>query len=358
MNNNTIAENRLSNQGINTYTVTTPGEAVHRMGAIQAQDYRMAKYAVGIRLQGSTDIQIETAFNEGTILRTHLLRPTLHFVSARDIRWMTELSARQINRAAASMDKILELDEKIFTKSLKIIEKLLAGGISLTRKEISAALNSEKIITNSQRTGHILLRAETEAIVCSGPIKGKQQTYALLDERAPSIRKTAKDEALTELALRYFSSHGPATIQDFHWWSGLKAADARAGLEFAKDKLISEKIEDTEYWFAEGQTVNISTKGKVYFLPAFDEYLVSYKDRSASLGREITREVITVNGIFKPVIIRDGKVVGKWSRKVNNHGIIIETILFGNERSLNKQEMSAFVKSYEKYSGIKVKFGG
>ena len=226
-----IAHQRLHNQRLSSTDFKRPDEVVKWLGAVQAQDYHGAKWALAQRMQGATDARIEKAFTDGAILRTHVMRPTWHFVAPADIRWMLKLTAPRVNAASRYNYRKLELDDAFFHKSNKALARALRGGKQLTRDELRKAVGHVGVATNDLlRFSHILLRAELDGVICSGPRKGKQFTYALLDERTPKSRILARDEALAELTLRYFTSHGPATLQDFVWWSGQATSDARKGL--------------------------------------------------------------------------------------------------------------------------------
>jgi hypothetical protein len=349
-----ISYQRLFNQHVQGNEFNSVKELVHWMGAIQAQDYTMAKYAIGVRLKNSTEKIIEEAINNTDIIRTHVLRPTWHFVAAEDIRWMLELTAKNLNRALSSNNKRLELDEKTFKKSNTIIEKLLRDGKHLTRKEIMTALEKKGIKTDDLRASHIMFRAETDLIVCNGMKREKQFTYALFDERVPLTKKLSKEEALAQLAQRYFFSHGPATLQDFTWWSGLSVADAKTGLELIKSKLISEKYRDNIYWFAE----SISQKNKVnkiIFLPSFDEFLISYKSREVSLNLQHTSHAFTTNGIFNPIIVHNAKVIGTWKPQIKKD-ILIQQYFFNRPTEKQKQLCLKSATEFGKFMQKEVKF--
>src|SRR6266487_1491890 len=250
-----IAYKRLHNQLITQQTFEKADDVVRWLCAVQAQDYAAAKWALGLRMQNSTDDMIEQAFTDGTILRTHMMRPTWHFVLPADIRWMLALTAPRVKAAIAYYSRTLGLDDTIFTQSNTLLAKALQGGKQLTRAELVSVLQRAGIATdNLQRIGHIIVRAELEGIICSGARRGKQFTYALLDERAPQARMLDRDEALSELARRYFTSHGPATLQDFVWWSGLTIADAKTGLEMVRSQLMHEVVDSQTYWRSTSMT--------------------------------------------------------------------------------------------------------
>ena len=346
MNLSDISAIRLRNQQLVAPTFKTVKDVVGWMGAMQAQDYNQVKWAIGVRLPNLTENQIETAFNNGEIIRTHLMRPTWHFVSADDIYWMLELTAPQIKSALNSRHKELELTETVVLKSYLVLEKALMDSKSLTREELIDELNKAHIATDNQRASHLMLRAEIEGIICSGAIKGKKQTYALLAERVPVKKTLAKDEALAQLAKRYFFSHGPATLYDFVWWSGLLVSDARKGLEMNKSALISETIGTETFWFANNNILPATPHNSIYLLPAFDEFLISYKNRSAVITIEDHRKAISDNGIFRPVILANGQISGLWKRTIKKDTVIIDTEYF---RSHNKTELSLIGKAAETF---------
>jgi hypothetical protein len=243
-----IAHQRLQNQHIVGAPFARSEEVVAWMGAVQAQEYPGAKWALGLRMQGVKDTEIEQAFAEGKILRTHVMRPTWHFVAPADIRWMLELTAPRVHLANAYYYRMLELDDALFSRSKDAIANALRDGQQLTRAELAAVLAEAGIVAEGMRLGYIVHYAELEGIVCSGARRGKQFTYALLDLRAPQAKTLPRDEALAELTKRYFTSHGPAMIQDFVWWSGLTVADAKAGLEMAGSSLVKEVVDGRSYW--------------------------------------------------------------------------------------------------------------
>lgn len=328
MNQNDIAIQRLFSQKIATNHFKTVKETIGWLGAMQAQDYPMAKWAIGVRLPQFSDENIEKAFNDGKILRTHVLRPTWHFVSVDDISWMLELTAPRIKAGLRSRQKQLGLSDSILLKSNKIIEKALVDSIFLTRSELKEKFEKAKIPTNGNRLSHLMMHAEMEKLVCSGPAKGKQLTYALFDERVPTNQKFVKEEALGKLAQRYFLSHNPATFQDFVWWSGLTVVDAKEALELVKNEFLSEKIGDQEYWFSNSFMAQKEIEITDYLLPAFDEFIISYKDRRASVVFEKHEKLVSYFGVFRPIIVEKGIVTGVWKRTFKKEKVIIEAYFF------------------------------
>jgi hypothetical protein len=344
MTQNDVANTRLISQQINATKFETAKEIVGWMGAMQAQDFNMAKWAIGLRSKNATEQNIDAAINSGEIIRTHILRPTWHFVSSDDIYWMLELTAPRIRSSMKGRNIQLELSENIFKKANNIIEKALSGNINLTRKELLNELNKTKIETDHNRASHILFNAELEGIICSGKMKEKQTTYALLNERIEKPVQIKKEEALYKLASKYFESHCPATLQDFIWWSGLSVSDAKHALELIKSNFISEKINTQEYWFPNSFSIPKKFKESVFLLPAFDEFLISYKDRSATIISEHQRKAFSNNGIFWPTIVMNGQVSGIWKREIKKAKIIIETNFFYQQNKEVKQIQKAAEK--------------
>ncbi|MDR3315733.1 MAG: winged helix DNA-binding domain-containing protein [Coriobacteriales bacterium] len=291
-----------------------PRDVAAWMGAIQAQDFGMALWGIDQRLSDGANRAVLDAFNAGAFLRTHVLRPTWHFVAPENIRWMLTLSARRIKVSAQAWGRHLGIGEELYCKSNRIIEKALENGVHLTREALGQELEHSGIVVDASRLVHFTMWAELEGIVCSGALQGKKQTYALLDERAPQAELLTRDESLAKLARIYFTSHGPATLQDFVWWSGLSQAEARRGMEAVASELASEVIGGQSYLFAYNSSSFVLPKNTLHLLPAFDEYLVSYKDRSAVLSPAQHHKAISSNGIFRPTVVVDGSIVGLWKK--------------------------------------------
>jgi hypothetical protein len=349
-----ISNIRLRNQQLAATTFKTAKDLVGWMGAMQAQDYNQAKWAIGVRLPHLTEKLIESAFNNGEIIRTHLMRPTWHFVSADDIYWILELTAPQIKSTTKSRNRDLELTEAVLKRSQEILARALEGNQTMTREELNIYLNHAGIATDLQRLSHIMMEAEINGLICSGGIKEKKQTYALLTERVPVKKTLQKEEALAQLAEKYFLSHGPATLSDFVWWSGLPVAEARKGLEMSKSALISKTIGSETYWFAGNITIPATLPDSIYLLPAFDEFLISYKNRSAVITLEDHRKAISDNGIFRPVVLVNGQISGLWKRTVKKDTIIIEPEYFRPHNKKEKLLIGKAAETFGHFSGKKV----
>jgi hypothetical protein len=348
-----IAQQRLQNQHLAALAFKNPVEIVQYMGAIQAQDYAGAAWAVGQRLQGATQSVIDKALAEGEIIRTHVMRPTWHFVTPKDIRWMLALTAPRIQAIAAFRHRQLKLDKDIFAQCEKILSKKLAADRQLTRNEITDVLQKDGIATDEQRFVHIMMQMELIGLVCSGGKQGKQFTYALLDERVPQTKAFDRDESLAALAERYFTSHGPATLHDYVWWSGLTVTDAKAGLEMVRSKLNSEMVDGNTYWFAASVQPVQSKKSAALLLPNYDEYIVSYKDRSASIASSDIDKTDPRGTIFNNTLLINGRVAGIWKRSFGKNKVNINIIPFAPLNKTNHAAIAAAAKRYAAFLELK-----
>lgn len=345
---------RLVNQKIIVGHFDTPHALVTHLGAVQAQDYPMSKWAFGVRLPHATDASIEAALDAGELVRTHVLRPTWHIVSGQDVRWMLALTSKYIKASAAIRDRDLGIDSVLYTRTNDLIAKALEGGKNLTREEIMQELEKGGVATNSSRAVHFMMNAEQDGIVCNGVMKTKKQTYALLDEKVKPGRALSREEALANLARRYFTSHAPATLQDFQWWSGLPMSEARVALESIKSNLESFESGAKTYFMGESTPFSSASESSVFFLPAFDEYTVSYKDRSTVFDPQWHKNAITSNGIFKPIIVRDGLVIGIWKRTIQKNKVVVEVEFFDPKDALEQGVMENAVAGFGKFLGLEV----
>lgn len=342
-----IIKNRLASQQLAQTNLKTPAEMVRWMGAVQAQDYSAAKWALGLRLSRSSDAEIEQAFNEGKILRTHILRPTWHFVAPEDIRWMLALTAPRVNQAISSYYRKLELNEAIFKKSNSIIVKALSGGKQLTRAELMAKHEEAGISTNDLRSSHLMFHAELSATVCSGARRDKQFTYALFEERVPPGKTMTCEESLAELTRRYFESHGAATLKDFVWWSGLTVSEAKAGIMAVESYLSTEKINGKEFYFADSSPT-MRLPDAVYLLPCFDEYTVAFKDRSIIYDQQKIGKINSRgDAISNNVVVIKGRIAGIWKRILKKNSVAFEISLLD---SVNDREKRAVIRAARKYA--------
>jgi hypothetical protein len=305
-----------------------PKKLVAWMGAMQAQDYGMSKWAVGVRLKSATMADVEAALHRGDILRTHVMRPTWHLVAAEDIRWMLQLSKERIKSSGKSRDRDLEITEELYSKCNRHISKMLEGNRHLTRQEIGSELTKAGIAVDTARMIHFMMRAETEGFVCSGIDKGNKQTYALLDERVPPVKALHREEALAMLATNYFKSHSPASLHDFCWWSGLSVSDAKQAIHLIQRELFTDRKGEPHLFIHQSCNKEFLFNDTLHFLPAFDEYIIAYRDRTSILAVEHQPKAFAKNGTFHPVIMYNGKIVGNWQRPANKDRTAIHYSFF------------------------------
>ena len=348
---------RLHNQRIAGRRFTAPEDVVRWLGAVQAQDYSSAKWALAQRTSAITDAAVDTTVAAGAILRTHVMRPTWHFVLPADIRWMLELTAPRVNIACRSYYRKMELNDAIFSRSQAVIGRALRGGKHLTRAQLSQALQDAGVTSprdDKLRVVFIMLRAELDGIVCSGPWSGRQSTYALLDERVPPARRLDREEALSELANRYFTSHAPATIRDFMWWSGLTSREARTALESIRSSLGSDEIDAKTYWRPKRRPRAVASSGEAHLLTTYDECLVAYRDR-APLERRQAEQIMRDNG---QTVALGGRFAATWKRTVTSEGVLLRVTPFASFDRREKDALDAAAKRYERFLNMRVTLSG
>ena len=350
MTNSQIVKRRLINQQIAETKFKSAQEIVAWMVAMQAQEYAMAKWAIGLRVPGLKNADVEKVFNDGAILRTHLMRPTWHFVMPEDIRWMLALTAPRVNALNAYSYHKFELDTEVFKRSNNTMIKALQGGKHLTREILKSALEEEGIIADGLRLSYIMMRAELDGIICSGPRQGKQFTYALLEERVPPAKALDHEEALAELSMRYFNSRGPASLRDFVYWSGLTMKDAKAGIAMIRSHFAYEVINEQEYIFVPGKSNSENEAQSTFLLPDYDEYGMSYKDRSAIfMSEDITLEKQDESTASYHMIIIDGIIRGTWRQTIKNKSVVIETTPFNLLCERENQALEKAIRQYKEF---------
>lgn len=315
-----LAHLRLVSQRIIASDAATPVDAVRSMLAVQAQDFAASRWAVGLRAPGSTVADVEAAFAAGTIVRSWPMRGTLHVTAAEDLPWILALTSARTVASAAKRHSDLGLDDPAFAQARDVAERYLAGGHALPREQLLALFEQHGIEVSGQRGYHLLWRLAHDGAICLGPLQGARQTIVLLDEWVKTPIRFEREQALGELARRYFEGHGPATERDLAWWSKLTLKDIRAGIAVARSQLETLVVDDTTYFMAAGAEARFEASRKaavrsLALLPGFDEYLLGYADRSAVLASEYSQRIAPGgNGIFAATVVFDGQVVGTWRR--------------------------------------------
>lgn len=345
-----ITRLRLENQQFTRQDFSSATELVRWCGVIQAQDYEMSKWAVGMRLPTATATQIESAISKGELVRTHILRPTWHLVHPADVRWMMMLTGPGIEQAMGTYNRKLELDATTFTKSNKVLERALRDGKQLIRTELAAALEKAKIPTNDLRMNFLLIKAELDMIICNGGKRDKQITYALFEERVPPAKQITREEALATLTLRYFQSHGPATLKDFVGWSGLAITAARQGIQLVKDKLFSTAFSGSEYWYTANTTSKTDSSNDILLVPNYDEYLVGYKERALLYdGKNDDNLSREGNPLFNNTLLINGQIAGTWKRTFKKKDVQVDLYPFKPFSKVNQAKVNKAIEKYRRF---------
>jgi hypothetical protein len=347
-----IIARRLANQGLVGGSFATPVEVLGQFAAMQAQDYYGAQWALGVRC-GATADGLERLFNDGSILRTHLCRPTWHFVLPADIRWMLLLTGQRVHQANGSMYRKLGLEPRLRNRATDIMAKALAGGKHLDRDALMALLHQARISTDGFRSAYFMMHAELEGVVCSGPRTGKRFTYALLDERAPKAKTLDRGKALAELTRRYFTSRGPASLNDFCLWSGLSMSDAKAGIAMAGKAFTRAEVNGRDNWYtADLEPVKVKAN-TVHLLPNYDEYGIGYKDRSAFYDAELAKRADErAHPVFRNLILVNGHVAGTWDRNITSGRVGIKTAFFKPAGNALRRSLAVAGRAYARHLGL------
>ncbi len=348
-----IVARRLRTQRLVGEPFKSAVEAVGFFGAVQSQDYPAAKWALGQRLRAALDSDIDALFDRGAILRTHIMRPTWHFVLPRDIKWIQGLTSPRVLSSLAGRHRRLELDRNTLARAVELFGEALSGGHFMTRSELGELLTAAGISPEGQRLPHMIAMAEHANVLTSGPRRGKQFTYALLEERAPKARTLDRDEALKELTVRYFGSHGPAQLKDFGWWCGLSMQDIRKGVQLAGRSLARETMAGADHWFGAYEEPAPKIGTVAHLVPNFDEYTVAYRDRTVLIDAKLPfdpsqfayyRESTPMGGILSNVVTINGRVRGAWSRTLKPGAVLVD---FRALTTFNRTEGAAVKRAAE-----------
>lgn len=342
-------------------TTTSPASVVQRLGAMQGQDYLGALWSIGLRVPGSTESDVEAAFERRELVRTWPMRGTLHVIPAKDARWMLELLTPRVLASTATRRANLALDDDVFAVATTVFTDALRGGNRLSRDEMMASLERAGISTTGQRGYHILFHLSMRRLIVFGPRTEAQQTFVLFDEWLPDAESLPTDEALARLVHTYFTSHAPATVKDFAGWSGLTIADTKRGLAANHDTLVAEKIAGIEYWMSQStlealpeavSSASMEGEGGVFLLPGFDEFVLGYKDRTAILAPEHGQRIVPGNnGMFKPTVLSGGRVAGIWRRVVKKRVLTVEATPLNRFTAAEKRRIVSAAERYRAFLG-------
>ncbi|MES1172653.1 MAG: winged helix DNA-binding domain-containing protein [Bacteroidota bacterium] len=354
-----LARLRLRNHRLSGGAFESPQHVVQALGAAQAQEFAVAKWSLGRRARGATNADVDRALSDGAILRTHVLRPTWHFVLPADLRWMVALTAPRVRAAMAPYDRKLGLTDAVFGKGHAAIAKALAGGRALPRTELAVALGRAGVEATGPRLGLLLMRAELDLLICSGARQGKHHTYALVEERVPPTPPLDRDEALAALTERYFRGHGPATLKDFAWWSGLAAADIKRGISMVGSRLVKLTVGDRTFYLGDVATrPRKPTSPAALLLQGYDEYIIGYRDTRwlPSATAEKHAGVLPRGQVmYTHAVVVDGQVMGHWRRGPGANDALVEAFFTRPLVAAQKKAISAEVRRYGRFLGESVR---
>jgi len=353
MNHSELLELRLRNQLISAHAPLSPGEVVRQLGAMQAQDLLGAKWALALRSGPDvSDADVEQAIAEKQLVRSWPMRGTLHFAPPEDLRWMQSVTSKKLIDSAAGRREQLGLTDEQLSRAAEAAAEGLGGGRALERREMLALFEAAGVSTARQRGYHLLWHLSQQGLLCFGPMQGKQPTFVLLDEWLPPTGPIGREEAVALFAKRYFTGHGPATLKDFARWTGLSMAEARAGLAAVTGDFECVSVDGVEYWVvssAADSAAGWTEAGRtLYLLPGFDEYVVGYGDRQQMFGgfHDDYHSQVAANGMFAPVVVADGQVIGTWKRAVKARDVVVTPALF---RKLDRAERVMLAEQVERY---------
>jgi hypothetical protein len=349
-----LLSRRLESLLLDRQAVRSPGEVVEWFGAMQAQDLASGEWSFGVRCAGLTQADVHQATVDREIVRTWPMRGTVHFVPPRDARWMLEVTGVRALAGAARRREFLGLSDATVDAAADVLREALRGGRCLTRAECVEHLVTAGVHTAPEHGYHLLWYASQIGVTCIGPQRGKEQTFVLLDEWVPDARHLDRDEALAVLALRYVRSHGPVTRHDLARWTGLTVGDATRAIALAGDELVAVDVGGIDMVVAAAQLeTDVPDLPGVLLLPGFDEYMLGYKDRTAMLTDEQFERVVPGrNGVFRPTVVVDGRVVGTWSRKVRAAHVDVEVTPFGDIPAAAQRGLARAADAYGEYLGL------
>ncbi|GAB4081903.1 winged helix DNA-binding domain-containing protein [Modestobacter muralis] len=307
---------RMAAQWLVGPPAASPVEAVRRLTAVQAQDLPGALLSVALR-SGSARAEVTAALDAGAVVRSWPMRGTLHLTAADDLPWLLDLLTERAVKGVEKRRAVVELTEDDVERARDVAVAALTGGAAMSRAELLAALAAGGVPTTGQRGYHLLWWLSQTGTLVMGPTRDGDQLFVLLDEWVPAPRRLEREEALGELALRYFRGHGPATVRDLTRWAYCTVGDAKAGLALARGHLESMTVAGTEHWLDPGTPTRLAAAREqaagVLLLPGFDELVLGYADRSCTVPAEFAQRIVPGNnGMFRATVVAGGQVVAVW----------------------------------------------
>lgn len=327
---------------------------VRWFGAMQAQEFAIARWSIGQRTRAESAKAVDRAFRDGIIVRTHVVRPTWHFALATDLRWLLAASAPRVHALNAYPYRLCAIDGRVASKTQRVLARALEGGKELTRVELGQALERAGIEATGMRLGYVLMRAELDGVIVSGALRGKQRTYAAFDERVPPAPAVDTDWALSELTRRYFVARGPATVRDYARWGSFTLREARRCLEMIQMNLEREEVGGRTYFFDPNiPSVRVKSPA-VDLVQCYDECIMSYSESKDMLRPRTAVKANLVDGGYFHAILLDGRLAGHF-RLADDGGKLIFRARF--HRSFNRSErraLDAAIDRYGRFTGVSV----
>ena len=349
MDDDAIVARRMRAQRLWSAGAPDPHAAVRHMLAVQAQELPYALWSVGQRTARPGLAAVTDAFDRGLFLRTHVLRPTWHFVARDDLRWLMRLSGPRVAARTARRNEELGLDPRTVARALDVIAGAVAGA-HRTRRELAAALKRRRIDPEGQRIAHLVIRAELDSIVCSGALRGTEHTYAAFDGRVPARAGPSGDEALAELAHRYVRARGPATAKDLVWWAGLSMRDATRALSIVEPNLERVERDGRTYWMDSQPRGSRASAPRIDLVQCYDEIIISYTQSRDALWSAGARFPVpgTIEG-FRHVVLRDGRLLGHWRAVRGRTGVSLETRIGGRLDPTTRKALEVALERYRRF---------
>lgn len=345
---------RLAAQGLLGPGLGSVPDAVRWMTAIQAQDLQAALWAVGLRVPVTGLASVRAALDSGAVVRSWPMRGTLHLVAPEDLRWMLSLTADRLTRSIAGRHRELDIAWADIEKCRDVALERIAAGGPVSRAGLFEAFETAGQPTTGQRGIHILGTLCRHAWLVQGPLAGNQQLLVAFDEWIPNSRDLGREDGIAEFMLRYFRSHGPATLRDFAWWTQIPLTEVRSALEQVRGGLVELEFGEVSYWLSPEVAAllddGVPGQRSVLLLPGFDEFLLGYQDRSLVLSPEHANRIVPgSNGVFKKTLVAGGEVIGTWARAGTSRSAAVVPELFEDTKPLGNGAQAAFARAAHQY---------
>ena len=337
-----VLHRRLATHRLGLDKLSTAADVVRLLCCVQSQEYAHALWSLGMRTSDLSATEVQAEFDSGAFLRTHILRPTWHFVAAEDIRWILELTAPRVQKLNQGIYRQEGLDEATLQRGAALIAEELRGSRYRTRAELAQALAGRGLASERLRLAYIVMNAELEGLICSGPMRGAQHTYGLLDERAPrsfaADARSGETRDAAELAYRFLVGHGPASVQDLARWSSLTIGQCREAIDAVKDRLDCATVEGVELWFDAGGPAEEPSSAAL-LLPLYDEVTLSYPTLNFPSASGHPHQ--PGQDLFIGCVVIAQTNVGLWRRTVKGSKMIMEITLAAGRMAGSKALVEA-----------------